>query len=232
MRIVPGDDVRLEPSGLSAALEGSLVVIEQPDRPTRATGELRLVDAVYRAYGQELTVERGRLAFAGGPIDNPGLEIRAVRQVADDVRVGLEVGGTAKSPEVTIFSEPPMPESDALTYLVLGQPLGGTSQSEGRLLTQAATSLGLKGGNFLARNIGSALGLSEARIETGNGLEGASVVAGRSITPQLFVGFGIDLFERAAGIRMRYLISSHWSLVGEGGQQTSAEIRYGIETGG
>ena len=56
-----------------------------------------------------------------------------------------------------------MDESNALAYLLLGHPLGQSSPAEGNLLANAATSLGLKGGNLVAKKIASRFGLQEAR---------------------------------------------------------------------
>ena len=52
--------------GLKGEVEGQLRVRERPSRPTTGTGELR-VTGTYKAYGQNLTIDRGRLLFADRP---------------------------------------------------------------------------------------------------------------------------------------------------------------------
>ena len=42
----------------------------------------------YKAYGQDLTIEDGRLLFAGTPLDNPRLAIVAMRKIDDDLSTG------------------------------------------------------------------------------------------------------------------------------------------------
>jgi translocation and assembly module TamB len=65
-----------------------------------------------------LTVRRARLLFAG-PIDQPYLDIEAIRKT-DDVIAGIRLSGSAEQPTTQIFSEPAMSQEQALSYLVLG----------------------------------------------------------------------------------------------------------------
>ncbi len=98
-------------------------------------------------------------------------------------------------------------------------------------MSKAAESLGLRGGNLLARRIAATVGLDEARIETRGSLEQASFVAGKYLSPKLYVSYGIGLFDHASTFRVRYLLSSRWTLVGETGTETSTDILYRIERG-
>jgi translocation and assembly module TamB len=231
VRMVLGEDVRFGGFGLSTGLEGSILVTEEPGRPTTGSGELSMVEGTYKAYGQNLTIERGRFLFGGGPIDNPGLDLRASRVASDSVIAGLIVTGTLRRPTVTLFSEPPLPESEALSYLVLGRPLNETSTSEINTLTIAARSLGLRGGNLLARKIAARFGLAEARLEGGRSFQEATFVAGKYLSPRLYVIYGIGLFDHSSTFRVRYMLSSRWTLMGETGESTSTDVLYRIETG-
>ncbi len=231
VRLVLGDEVSFRGFGFSAGLTGSVLAIEEPGRPTAGTGELVIRDGSYKAYGQNLTIDPGRVIFGGGPIDNPGLDVRAYRVAADSVIAGLLIKGTLKTPEVTLYSQPPMAESEALSYLILGRPLGEASRTEGNAVTRAAESLGLRGGNALARRVATTVGLDEARIETRGTLDQASFVAGKYLSPKLYVSYGIGLFDHASTFRVRYLLSSRWTLVGETGRETSTDLLYRIERG-
>ena len=103
---------------------------------------------LYQAYGRKLEIETGRLLYRGGPLDNPALDIRAVRKTGDVV-AGVKVIGDLQVPELELFSQPSLPQEDQLSYLLLGQPMQSASGSEGQMLFNAASSLGLKGGNLL-----------------------------------------------------------------------------------
>ena len=166
VRLVLGDDVQIDGYGLTGRLGGAIEITEKPGEPTVATGELRVVEGVYEAYGQQLEIETGRVVFAGGPITEPGVDIRAVRRPAEGILVGARVRGRLAAPELSLFSEPPMPQQEQLSYLVLGRPLDDASQSESSAMSSAALALGLRGGNFVSERINKNLGLDSFGIET------------------------------------------------------------------
>lgn len=232
IRVILGDKVEIvEYSGFSGKPSGSLLVIEQPGKPTTAVGELVVKEGIYKSYGQDLTLERGRVIFAGGPLDNPGLDLRAYRKADDGVVAGLNIRGTLKAPETTIYSDPAMAQDQALAYILLGHPLGQSTPQEGSLLANAANSLGLKGGNLLAKKLGARYGLEEAKIESTGGLKEASLVVGKYLSPRLYVNYGIGLFEPVSTFRIRYLLGREWSIQAEQGTETSADFLYTVERG-
>ncbi|MEP7011824.1 MAG: translocation/assembly module TamB domain-containing protein [Acidobacteriota bacterium] len=232
VRVILGDKISIKALGFSGKPKGSLLVIEEPGKATSATGQLTIEEGVYKSYGQDLSLERGRLIFAGGPIDNPGLDLKAFRKASDGTIAGINVRGTLRSPQTTLYSDPPMGESEALAYLLLGHPLGQSTGEEGDLLANAANSLGLKGGNLLAKKLAARFGLEEARIESTGGLKEASVVVGKYLSPRLYVTYGLGLFEPVSTFKIRYLLSRDWSLQAEQtGTATGADILYTIERG-
>jgi translocation and assembly module TamB len=230
--IILGSDVKLSAEGLETKLRGAVTVIEDPVQGTKATGQLELSEGTFKAYGQDLVIERGRLYFAGGPIYDPGIDVRAYRKIAEDnVTAGINARGTLKAPEVSVWSDPTMSESEALSYLLLGRPLESTNQQEGSMLANAATSLGIKGGNLLAKKLGAALGLQEASIVPGNTLQEAAFVIGKYLSPRLYVSYGIGLFDASSTLRLRYLISEHLHLEAQTGARTSGDALYTVEHG-
>ncbi len=237
VRLILGDKVRFKGFGLSARFEGDILAIEKPGEPTTASGELRIVDGEYRAYGQGLVIEKGRILFAGGPISQPGLDVRAIRKPAEDITVGVQVRGSLKQPDFTLFSDPGMTQGNQLSYLVLGRPLGGASDSEGSALSRAALALGLKGGSSITGKIGSKLGLDEFGVESGeagspNQPDQASFVIGKYLSPKLYVSYGLGLFDPISTVRLQYAISSKWKLVTESsGIASGGDVIYTIESG-
>lgn len=221
-----GEEVRFEGFGLQAQISGRLSVTEAPARPTLGEGELRVVDGEYRAYGQQLDITDGRLLFAG-PIDNPGLDLRAVRRIeAENITAGIHVGGTLNDPRTTLFSEPPMDEMEVLSYLLLGRPLSQATRGEGDLLVGAISALGIRGGNFLAKRIGSTLGLDEVRLETEDGIEDVTLVIGRYLSPRFYVSYGIGLFEEGNTLRLRYTLNRRLTLRAISGEESGLDLLY------
>ncbi len=237
VRLTMGEAVFFDGFGLTAGIQGGLLAIEKPGKPTTASGELNIVDGKYEAFGQKLYVEKGRVLWAGGPITQPGIDARAVRRPTEDILVGVNVRGDLQQPEVTLFSEPPMTQGNQLSYLVLGRPLSGASTGEGSALSRAALALGLKGGNVVAEKIGGKLGLDQFTVESGTngavaGTQKASLVIGKYLTPKLYINYGIGLFDPVSTLRIQYAISSNWKLVTESsGIASGGDLFYTIETG-
>ncbi len=228
VRLSLGERVSFYGFGFEGRFSGELLLEDTPGQPTRATGKLKILEGRYRAYGQRLDVEQGRLLFAGGPVDNPGLDLRAVRHVGE-VTAGLKVRGSLQRPQLELFSIPAMGQTDALAYLLLGHPIEGSSESEGSLLAKAALALGLSGGDRLARSLAERFGLDEMRIETGEREDQAALVMGRYLSPRLYVGYGIGLLGSANTLTLRYQLSKQWQLKGESGEQVGADLIYTIE---
>ncbi len=229
IRLVLGEKVHLKASGFDARIAGSVLVIEEPGRQPIATGELEIFDGTYKAYGQDLKIDRGRLLFGGGPLDNPSVDARAYRKAKDGVVAGIVIKGTLRSPQTNLYSEPPMAQADALAYLLLGHPLKQSTQQEGSLVTNAAASLGLAGGNLLVKQLAAKFGLEEARLETEGSLKEASLVVGQFLSPRLYVQYGIGVFTNVLTLRVSYLLDKRWTLRAETGAANSADILYTIE---
>jgi translocation and assembly module TamB len=234
VRLILGDKVSFEGFGLEARIAGNVLVVEAPRQLTTATGELALVGGQYRAYGQNLVIERGRLLFAGGDIGNPGLDVRAVRRPEADVLVGVNVRGTLRDPKPTLFSEPAMSTNEQLSYLLLGRPLANTNTDEQSQMSQAAMALGLMGGGALSKSIGRQIGLDDVGIEKGSGgsAEDASLVVGKYLSPKLYVGYGIGIFDPISTLRLRYTLSPRWTIQSESSAaQSGADLLFTIERG-
>jgi translocation and assembly module TamB len=223
-----GDRVTFFGFGFESKLGGGLLIEDSPDKQSRGTGEIKISEGRYRAYGQRLDIDNGRLVFAGSPLDNPGLDIRAVREV-NDVTVGLKVLGRLQQPEIELFSDPAMGQTDMLSYLLFGRPMESTSSDEGETMGQAALALGLAGGDMLARTLGDRFGFDEVRVESNDTGDEASLVVGSYLSPKLYVSYGVGLVESLNTINLRYRLSNRWQLEVESGEFQGADVFYTIE---
>lgn len=116
--VAMGEDVRLNGFGFDGKLDGRLRVRQRPGREMVGSGRLD-VTGRYQAYGQKLEITRARLGWANSPLDDPSLDVIAQREF-ESATVGLKVRGTTLQPVTEVFSDPPMPQSQALQMLVLG----------------------------------------------------------------------------------------------------------------
>ncbi len=226
-----GSDVRFDGFGLKTNIEGQMRVSQKPGQLATANGELRFDAGRYRAYGQDLTVERGRLLFNEGLVTDPGIDLRAFRRPQAGVLVGVQVRGSLRQPEFSLYSEPGMAETDQLSYLVLGRAARAESDQDEAVLNNAALALGLKGGDYLAKRFKDRLGLDEVQIgaQPGEAADQAALVLGKYLTPDIYVSYGIGLFDPISTFRLRYRLSRRWSLETESGVESGGDLYYTVE---
>jgi len=228
IRLTLGERVNFYGFGFEGRFGGSLLLQDEPGQLTSATGEITIPEGRYRAYGQRLDVEHGRLLYTGGPLTNPGIDLRAARYV-NNVTAGLKVRGSLNQPQIELFSIPAMGQTDTLAYIMLGYPIENSSGEEGAMMAKAALALGLSGGDRLARSLGERFGLDEMRVESSDNGGQASLVMGRYLSPKLYISYGVGLIESFNTLSVRYQIAKQWQLKAESGEYQGADIFYTIE---
>lgn len=206
-----GNRVSMQGFGLQARFVGDVRIEDKPERTPRLIGEIRIEDGRYRAYGQDLHVERGALIFQGPP-DNPGLDIIAVRIVtAYNVRAGLQIGGTLQDPRSRVFSEPSMEETEAMSFLLTGRPLDSGSDADAVMIMQAIALYGIERGEFITDRLGQTLGL-ELGVDTEGEFEDTALMLGKQISSRLYLRYSVGLFEALNTVMLRYTLSRSLSL--------------------
>ncbi len=231
VRISLGDKVEVDALGFKGLLQGSILVEDDARRATRATGSLLVAAGKYRLYGQDLNIERGSLVFSGGPVDNPGLDLRVSRKV-DQVTAGARVGGTLRTPRLTLFSEPAMPESSLLSYLLLGRAPGTetSTPSEQELMLKAAIALATMGGNAVAENLAETFSIDELGFESAGASNNTSLYIGKYLSPRLYAKYGIGLLEPSNTFFLRYRLNKRWSIESETSTTSnSGDLIYTLE---
>lgn len=256
LRLRLGDRVRIEGYGLKTRIEGAVNLSQQPGSDALGRGELRLIDGRYQAYGQDLNIETGRLIFAGGPVTTPAVDLYATRQPREDIKVGVRVRGTLAKPELSLQSTPSLPREQQLSWLVLGRSLENSSTQDRSMVSSAALSLGLGGGDYLAGLIGKKVGLDELSVggaavnnsevaanaqsisgaQSGAGAvdagaQAAQLTLGKYLTPRLFVSYGISLFQEGYTFRMLYTLGRGFKLSTESGTASGGDLIFTTEGG-
>ena len=225
IRLSLGDDVDIRGLGLQGDLLGTVDLLDRPGQATTAQGKLSIERGSYEVYGRRLDISRGRLLFSGGPVDNPGLDVDASRQV-DNVTAGIRARGTLKVPEITLYSDPTMPESDIISYIAFGKPQSEIGQGEGSM-----TDAGLiAGGNMLTGILGTSMGLEEFGVESGATLQEAAMVLGTYLSPQLYVRYRTGLYDAINEFEVRYEFTRRWSVrTITSVENTTAQVQFSFE---
>jgi translocation and assembly module TamB len=219
-----GDHVNIETQGLKGRLTGNITVRSGYDAITRATGELSIEEGKYVAYAHNMDIRRGRLIFTGGPVDNPGIDIQAIRKFTD-VTAGVNVRGTLLQPRLSFFSEPSLAQAEIVSLLLSGS-LSATPTRPNGAANNAAL---VQGGAILAQELGQHVGIQNVGVESDLLTNDTSLVLGRYLSPRLYVSYGISLTEQLNTLKLRYSLGDHWVVRTEVGQARGADLIYTIE---
>ena len=196
--------------GMDIELAGELgLSFDRPRSELRLAGSLEAVRGSYTQFGRIFDVETGTLDFVGTPGIDPSLSIQAVhrfrREVGEPLDVLANVGGTLQAPEVTLSSDaqPPIPESDLISYMIFGRPSYALASGEISVVAGATASLSSAllslGVNQLGTSFSRSLGvdyLSVSQARQAGSLSAFSDAAGLFTDTQIEMGryIGANVF--------------------------------------
>ncbi len=214
--------------GVSTRLAGSLELTNLPGDALvpRLSGQLRTVRGTYKAYGQQLDIERGVLRFEG-PFDNPALDVLAIRPNLQQ-RVGVQISGTALSPLVRLYAQPELPDAEKLSWLILGRS-SANGGAEAALLQQAAMALLGGSGPGLSGSLAAALGLDELSMRgsatsSDGTTTGATVTLGKRVSQDFYVAYESSLAGAMGTLYIFYDLSRRFTLRAQAGEQSAIDL--------
>jgi translocation and assembly module TamB len=241
-----GQKIKVIGTGVDARLQGTLNLRGTlPDAP-RVVGTVNTVNGTYVAYGQRLEIDRGRLVF-NGPFDNPTLDIVALRK-NQPVEAGVALSGSALNPKLRLVSIPDRPDSEKLSWLVLGVGIENNRDNAQNAALQAATATFLGEGGSVSNSVAKTLGLDVLSIRaaptagltsaplTTPGLTSAitnpSVTAvqqnvvtlGKRLSSRLYVSYEQGLRGVWNLLKIQYDISNRLSLRAQTGSESAVDL--------
>lgn len=255
-----GDRFFLRASGLEGRLAGQLHLHSKPDQLLSAVGTIATRDTRFEAYGQRLQVRRGIVNF-DGPLDNPGLNILAVRtnlppgseteasRSIDElsqnssvnaltvrssglrVEAGVEITGTVRKPKINLVSQPEVPDSEKLSWIVLGRPADKSGLDSGLLLSAAGSILGGSDEGILD-SITQGLGIDDFSIrqQEGGSLTDQVGTIGKRLSSRAYLSFEHGLTSASAGVaKLTYSLFPHVSVVTRAGDDSAVDLFYDFQ---
>lgn len=245
--VVFGEKVRIQVEGLEGRLAGRVVLTGQSLDRILGKGTVHVVDGKFASYGIKLDVTRANIVLDGGPVEKASLDIMAIKTVNpgsfDEVRAGVTVTGTPISPLIQLYSEPPMPEGDVLSYLLFGSPLRAGSQPDqtALLMKSAGVLFGGSQGAGLQDQIQRTLGLDTLGVVEGpsgtyassrtagtGSLQQSLVTVGKYLSPRLYVAYGRSVFSDEYLFSARYSLGKRIEIESRTGTQTSVDLYYKV----
>ncbi len=225
-----GRDFRVQGKGIDTRVRGTLALTGESLRAARLVGIVNTDGGQYRAYGQRLDVEQGVLRFTG-PIDNPALDILAIRPNLTQ-RVGVQITGTALLPRVRLYAQPELPDAEKLSWLVVGRP-SATGGAEAALLQQAALALlGSKSGG-MSGGLAASLGLDELSYRgassnaDGSTSQGA-VTLGKRFSRNFYAAYERSVSGALGTLYVFYDLSRRFTLRAQTGQQSAVDLIFTV----
>ena len=228
-----GNRLGVSGSGLDARLAGRVHVATDAAHALTARGRIRTVSGTYYAFGQQLTIQRGELIF-DGPIDNPALDVVAVRRNLP-VEAGVQVTGSASLPHVVLISDPPVSDGEKLSWLVLGQGLDRTSGADAAALQAAAATLFGDNSAPIGTTLARQIGLDEIALRSSSNasttassspLGGQVLAVGKRLSDKVYIIYEQGLSVANNALKIEYVLTRNLTLRGEAGTVSGVGIYY------
>ena len=239
-------------AGLSSRLAGSIRITAHGRDLPRASGTIRARSGRFEAYGQKLEIERGILSF-NGLLDNPGLDVRAVRKGLS-VEPGVQISGSAQRPVIRLISDPELPDAEKLAWLVLGHGPEQMGAGDATLLFSAAGGLlGNDSGNVVQQlkktfgfdefglrqgNIGDTGGRQPtSRVAGGNSIDTAGTTGqqilsvGKRLTSNALVSYEQTLGRAEGIVKLTVNLTRQIAVIGRAGSDNALDIFYTLTFG-
>jgi translocation and assembly module TamB len=182
--VVAPSQVFVRGRGIDSEWQADLQVRGALDAP-RVTGEIALRRGQFDFLGRRLQLTRGMIRFSGATPPDPSLDIRGESRAAEVTAI-VEIGGVVSKPEITLSSEPALPQDEVLARLLFGRDTSRISAAQGLQIAAALRELaGLSSGPGVIDRLRSGIGLDTLDFSTDAGETG--VRAGRYLSDEVYV---------------------------------------------
>jgi autotransporter translocation and assembly factor TamB len=196
--ILRGKDLRTGPTSIglgnmNVTVGGDLRLIKLPGDPMALIGTVNTVRGTYDFKGRRFDLLRdGRIAFQGGDVANPTLDVSAQRVIQPSgIEARIKIQGTARRPQLSFSSTPPLDESDVIALIVFNRPLNSLQSGQQASIAEFA---GATAAGFvvspLTESLGRALNLDLFEVQTTTDVgTGGTVTIGQQIGEDIFFKF-------------------------------------------
>ena len=148
------------------------------------------------------------------------------------VEAGVAVSGTVRVPIIQLTSNPPVPDHEKLSWLVLGQGLDRTSGADVAALQAASAALFGRNARPITTTIAQSVGLDDITFRTASGRAGGAAASGQAVafgkrlTDRLSLVYEQGLTVAANALRLEYSLSRTLTLRAEAGVISGFGIYY------
>jgi translocation and assembly module TamB len=200
--------------GLDSQWKTDLDVGGTSDAPT-VSGTLTTVRGTYSLLGKDFTITQGTVTFIEGTTIDPELALTA-EYVASDSKVDVTLKGPAAKPQLTLTSDPVLPQDEILARVLFNTGVGSMTPLQALQLAQAVAALSGHGPNVLDK-VRSVTGLDQLGVSSsgdtsgGGALAGTTVSGGKYIAPGVFLGVDRGIGQSTTRGRLEVELTPHIS---------------------
>ena len=174
----------LRGSGLDTEWAGNLEIMGNADSPLIA-GVLRPVRGGYTFLGKAFELATGSVRFDGESMIDPVINLPF--EYSDrGITAVFAVSGTASTPDVTLSSRPPLPESEIVSRVLFGAGSNSLTQGQQIELASNLAMMRSSGPGFLDR-ARRQLGVDVLSLGDGRDGETTTVRAGKYLTERVYL---------------------------------------------
>jgi translocation and assembly module TamB len=203
-------NVRLQDPQGQAELDVALKATKKPGQDLAVAGSIRAIRGTLTLQNRPFKVERAVVTMPGVPEKPMLVDVRAAYEMSDhEITLVLIVTGAASNPRISLESIPPMPPSDALSYLIFGGPAASLTKEQ-------YLAVGVQGvGGMTDQKVGEVLGAALPYLSK-SGASGPSAGIRKEIVKNVSVSYGRRLneitgqYEKQAVIE--YKVNRHLSI--------------------
>jgi translocation and assembly module TamB len=141
----------------------------------------------YTYHNRKFTLERGQVISTGASPIDPTLDIVA-RHTLQKYKIDRVISGTARTPILSLRSEPSLEQADILSLLLFGKTTNGLSGGEkSSLQSQVLSATAGYFASDLRRSVAQQLGIDDLEFDVGQTISKSHIGAGKYLSEDVFV---------------------------------------------
>ncbi|MBC8071329.1 MAG: translocation/assembly module TamB domain-containing protein, partial [Deltaproteobacteria bacterium] len=186
LRFKLGDPIYVRGPQANMTWRGGVEVEHDPGQPVKVTGALNCDRGRINFLGRDFEIDSGRVTLPEqGPID-PYIAVTAITETSEG-QVTIDVHGRASRPELRLYSDPPMSESDIFALLVTGGSGSDDEGGEGDVGAKAASLLAAFQNPVLQRELQDRLGIDRVGVSFGDTVDQPIVAVGKRVSKKVYL---------------------------------------------
>lgn len=131
--------------------------------------------------------------------------------------------------KIDIFSDPSMPQQNALSYILRGKDIDSESGDNSSAMTTALISMGLAQSSQLVGDVGKAFGVQDLAVDTAGSGDDSQVTISGYIAPGLQVKYGVGIFNSLGEFTVRYRLMTDLYVEAISGLHNAVDLLYQFE---